>query len=851
MAVDRALNPNAGATPAGTSIAVDMPVTEGSDGGFTIEMPDGGALVQFGEEDVEDIVPEHDENLAEFMDDSTLGSLASELVADFEADRMSRKEWEKTYVRGLELLGLKIEERTQPWQGACGVFHPMLSEAVVRFQAQTIQEIFPSRGPVETKIVGKVTKDRMEQAQRVKEYLNFLVTERMSEYRAETERMLFALPIAGSAFRKVYYDTSLGRPSSVFVPAEDFVVAYGNTDLLTCERATHVMKKTKNEVRKLQVSGFYRDVDIGEPVPDIGSIQKVYDDLNGDTNTYEQDDRHTILEMLVDYDLPGFEDEIDGEKTGIGLPYVITIDLSSRTILSIRRNWYAEDELKKRRQHFVHYTYLPGLGFYGFGLVHMVGGLAKSATSILRQLVDAGTLSNLPGGLKTRGLRIKGDDTPIMPGEFRDVDIPSGSLRDNITFLPYKEPSTVLYQLLGDIVNTGRQFASQADVKVSDMNSEAPVGTTLALLERSMKVMSAVHARLHASMKKELKLISNLVRDYGPDEYPYETEGQDMTKEDFSDQIDVIPVSDPNSGTMAQRIMKYQAALQLAQGAPQLYDMPLLHRQMLEALGLADVDEVIPLKDAKPADPVSENMNILNQKPVKAFIYQDHEAHIQTHMAFMQDPKIQGLASQSPAAQAMAGAMQAHIAEHVAFQYRAEIEKQLGVPLPPPDEPLPDDIEYRLSQLVAPAAAQLLGKDQAEEQAKKNAEDAEDPVLKLEREKLALKDKEIQSKAQTEMARIQADLQKANIKAGLDQERIKSMERIEGTRLGVDIAKTRGQQALTAEQIAANAKAAGARLGVEISRSNEDLKLRRQQIREQVRRNVAKKQQAQQTGDEQ
>jgi hypothetical protein len=635
------------------------------------------------------------------------------------------------------------------------------------------------------------------------------------------------------------------------VPAEDFVVAYGNTDLLTCERATHVMKKTKNEVRKLQVSGFYRDVDIGEPVPDIGSIQKVYDDLNGDTNTYEQDDRHTILEMLVDYDLPGFEDEIDGEKTGIGLPYVITIDLSSRTILSIRRNWYAEDELKKRRQHFVHYTYLPGLGFYGFGLVHMVGGLAKSATSILRQLVDAGTLSNLPGGLKTRGLRIKGDDTPIMPGEFRDVDIPSGSLRDNITFLPYKEPSTVLYQLLGDIVNTGRQFASQADVKVSDMNSEAPVGTTLALLERSMKVMSAVHARLHASMKKELKLISNLVRDYGPDEYPYETEGQDMTKEDFSDQIDVIPVSDPNSGTMAQRIMKYQAALQLAQGAPQLYDMPLLHRQMLEALGLADVDEVIPLKDAKPADPVSENMNILNQKPVKAFIYQDHEAHIQTHMAFMQDPKIQGLASQSPAAQAMAGAMQAHIAEHVAFQYRAEIEKQLGVPLPPPDEALPDDIEYRLSQLVAPAAAQLLGKDQAEEQAKKNAEDAEDPVLKLEREKLALKDKEIQSKAQTEMARIQADLQKANIKAGLDQERIKSMERIEGTRLGVDIAKTRGQQALTAEQIAANAKAAGARLGVEISRSNEDLKLRRQQIREQVRRNVAKKQQAQQTGDEQ
>ena len=838
MPIDRALTPN-GALPTEQAVAIDMPVTDGEDGSIVIDMPDGGALVQLGPEPEEESEDSHDTNLAEKLSDTELSGLASELVQDYRDDRESRKEWEKAYIKGLDLLGLKIEDRTQPWQGACGVFHPMLAEAVVRFQAQTIQEIFPAKGPVVTKIVGSVTKERMEQAERVKEYLNFLVTERMSEYRAETERMLFSLPLAGSAFRKVYYDPNLGRPASVFVPAEDFVVAYGATDLLTCERATHVMKKTHNEVRKLQVAGFYRDVELGTPTPDTSDIQKTYDRLNGETQSYDNDDRHTILEMMVDYDLPGFEDVgEDGEPTGIGLPYVISIDLTSRTVLSIRRNWYEDDPLKKRRQHFVHYTYLPGLGFYGFGLVHMVGGLAKSATSILRQLVDAGTLSNLPGGLKTRGLRIKGDDTPIMPGEFRDVDIPSGTLRENITFLPYKEPSTVLYQLLGNIIDEGRRFASQADVKVSEMNSEAPVGTTLALLERSMKVMSAVQARLHASMKKELKLLSNLVRDYGPDEYPYETKGQDMTKEDFSDNIDVIPVSDPNAGTMAQRIMKYQAALQLAQSAPQIYDVPLLHRQMLDALGIADADEVIPMKDAVPADPISENMNILNQKPVKAFIYQDHEAHIATHMAFMQDPKIQQLAQQTPNAQLLAGAMQAHIAEHVAFQYRREIEKQLGVPLPPPEEPLPEDVEYRLSQLVAPAAEQLLGKDQAEAAQQKAAEEANDPVLQLEIQKLELKKQEQADKNRREMEAIQADLTKARMKAASEAERIKSQERIEGTRLGVDIAKARGQQALTAKQLADQAKSAGMRLGVDMAAKQEDLKLRKDQLNQQDNQNT-------------
>jgi hypothetical protein len=810
VAVDRALMP---LMVQGQGMEIDVLPPE--DDSVTVELPDGGVEIQLGAEQMQ---AAHDDNLALYIEDDVLSTIASELVGLFEADKDSRKEWEQTYMKGLDLLGLKIENRTQPWDGACGVFHPMLSEAVVRFQAQSIQEIFPPRGPVMTKILGEQTPDRLAQATRVQDYLNYLLTENMSEYRSETEKMLFSLAIAGSAFRKVYYDPNLGRFVSLFVPAEDFVVSYGTPDLYTCERSTHMMKKTPNEVRKLQVSGFYSDVELPPPTPDIGEIQKKYDRLTGDA-AIDLDGRHTLLEMLVDYDLPGFEDTLNGEPTGVALPYVITIDKGSRTILSIRRNWYEGDPLKKRRQHFVHYVYLPGLGFYGFGLVHMVGGLAKSATSILRQLVDAGTLSNLPGGLKTRGLRIKGDDTPIMPGEFRDVDIPSGTLRENITFLPYKEPSSVLYSLLGNIVEEGRRFASQADMKVADMNNEAPVGTTLALLERSMKVQSAVQARLHASMKKELKILAGLVKDYGPLEYPYEIKGKDLTAQDFDDRIDIVPVSDPNAGTMAQRIMKYQAALQLAATAPTMYDMPLLHRQMLETLGIQDAPEIVKTQEEiLPTDPVTENMNVLNNRPVKAFIYQDHEAHIQTHLSFIQDPKIQELAGQSPNAQAMQGAIAAHMAEHLAFKYRDEIEKQLGVKLPPPGEPLPEDIEYRLSQLVAPAAAQLLQKDQAEAQMQKQMEEAQDPVLQIEMQKLQLRAQEIQQKAESDMAKVQADMQKAQMRMQSEQDRLKAQERIEGARLGVQIASTNTQSELQSKEIASRDQIEGAKLGVQIAK---------------------------------
>ena len=539
----------------------------------------------------------------------------------------------------------------------------------------------------------------------------------MTEYRSETEKMLFSLPLAGSAFRKVYYDPNLGRPCSMFVPAEDFVVSYGASDLTTCERSTHVMKKSSNDIRKLQVSGFFVDVDLPSPAPDVDPVERKYNELTGDSSSYDYDDRHTLLEMHVNLDLDGFEDTEGGEPTGIALPYVVTIDQSSRTILSIRRNWYEEDPKKLKREHFVHYQYMPGLGFYGFGLIHMIGGLAKSATSLLRQLVDAGTLSNLPGGLKSRGLRIKGDDTPIMPGEFRDVDVPGGTIRDNISFLPYKEPSNVLYQLMGDIVEEGRRFASAGDVKAADMNAEAPVGTTLALLERAMKVMSAIQARLHASMRVELRILTHIVRDFGPDQYPYATKGEQILPEDFDDRVDIIPVSDPNAGTMAQRIMQYQAALQLAAQAPEMYDLPLLHRQMLEVLGIRDADKIVPTDaDMTPTDPVSENMNLLNGKPVKAFIYQDHEAHIQTHMSLLQDPQVIEIMAKSPNAKKAQAELAAHVQEHLAFKYRQSVEKELGVPLPPPDEPLPEDIEYRISQLVAPAAAQLSGKAQREQQ---------------------------------------------------------------------------------------------------------------------------------------
>tara|TARA_R110002012_G_scaffold11497_6_gene51898 strand:- start:430 stop:2964 length:2535 start_codon:yes stop_codon:yes gene_type:complete len=761
----------------------------------------------------------HGANLAEYMDDNDLLTLGSELVGLYNADKESRHDWEESYIKGLDLLGMKFENRTTPWDGACGVFHPMLSEAVVRFQSQTIMEIFPASGPAKTSIVGTLTDEKVKQAQRVQDYLNYMMTVKMPEYRTETEKLLFSLPIAGSAFRKVYYDENLGRACSMFVPAEDFVVSYGAADLETAERATHVMKKSSNEVLKLQQKGFYRDVDLPAPAPDTTEIAAKYSKLTGDNPNYEVDSRHTLLEIMVNVDLAGFEDLLEGEPTEIGLPYVITIDKSSNIILSIRRNWQESDDLKLKRQHFVHYQYLPGLGFYGFGLVHMIGGLTKSATSLLRQLVDAGTLANLPGGLKARGLRIKGDDSPIMPGEFRDVDVPGGIIRDNITFLPYKEPSAVLHQMLQEIVQDGRRFASAADVKAADINGEAPVGTTLALLEREMKVLSAVQARVHASMKQELQILCDIVADYGPTEYPYDTEENVLTSEDFDDRVDIIPVSDPNAGTMAQRIMQYQAALQLAAQAPQMYNLPLLHRQMLEVLGIRDAGKIIPDEnDIPPTDPVSENMMAITGEPIKAFAYQDHDAHIAVHVAAMNDPKLTEMLAMAPDGAIKAAALSAHVAQHVAFQYRDSIQKELGVKLPPVDSTLPEDIEYRLSQLVVPAAEQLTGKAQQEMAAQQAMAAAEDPVLQLQKAELDIEAAKVTTKAQTDMAKIQADLAKAAAKDSLDREKLAVDQQVEGAKLGVKIAETNTQEELETSKIASKEQIEGAKLGVEIAR---------------------------------
>ena len=810
MAIEKALYTN-GALPTADQIEVEIVNPDE----VTISTDDMEINMDFDEQPVAD----HNANLVEFMDQGALDTLGSELVGLYNADKTSRKDWETSYVKGLDLLGMRFEDRTTPWDGACGVFHPMLSEAVVRFQSQTIMEIFPASGPAKTSIVGALTDEKVKQAQRVQDYLNYMMTVKMPEYRTETEKLLFSLPIAGSAFRKVYFDPNLGRACSMFVPAEDFVVSYGAADLETAERATHVMKMESNDVLKLQQSGFYANVELPSPEPDTTEISAEYDKLTGDHPSYEADHRHTLLEMMINVDLSGFEDLVDGEPTNIGLPYVITVDKSSHIILSIRRNWKEGDELKLKRHHFVHYQYLPGLGFYGFGLVHMIGGLTKSATSLLRQLVDAGTLANLPGGLKARGLRIKGDDSPIMPGEFRDVDVPGGVIRDNIAFLPYKEPSAVLHQMLQEIVEDGRRFASAGDVKAADINGEAPVGTTLALLEREMKVISAVQARVHASMKQELQILCEIVSDFGPTEYPYDTEDNAITVEDFDDRVDIIPVSDPNAGTMAQRIMQYQAALQLAAQAPQMYNLPLLHRQMLEVLGIRDAGKIIPSDDdMKPTDPISENMNLMIGEPVKAFIYQDHQAHIEAHTSAMNDPKIAELLNLAPDAEMKQGALAAHIAEHVAFQYRRDIEKELGVPLPPVDSDLPEDIEYRLSQLVAPAAEQLTGKAQQMVQAEEMAAQAEDPVLQLQKAELEIDAAKVQSKAATDMARIQADLTKAAAKDDLERDKLRADQKIEGAKLGVKIAETNTKEELETKKIASRDKIEGAKLGTEIAK---------------------------------
>ena len=734
--------------------------------------------------------------------------MASELVGDFESDRESRRDWARAYVKGLDLLGMKIEDRSQPWQGASGVFHPVLTEAVVRFQAQAMGELFPASGPCRTKIMGKMTPEKLDQADRIQTEMNYLLTEEMTEYRDETEQMLFKLPLAGSAFKKVYYDPIMERPASMFVPAEDFVASYGASDLMTCPRYTHIMKKTSNEILELQVAGFYKDVDLPDPEPDFSDIQEKYDELDGESAVIEDDDRHTILEMHVTMNMPEEFDDPDG----IARPYIVTIDKSSREILSIRRNWYEDDRKKKKRAHFVHYKYLPGLGFYGTGLIHLIGGLAKSATSILRQLIDAGTLSNLPAGLKARGMRIKGDDSPLMPGEFRDVDVPGGAIRDSITFIPYKEPSSVLYSLLGNIVEEGRRIGSVADIQVGDMNAQAPVGTTLALMERSMKVMSGVQARMHAAMKKELRLLSSIIRDYMPSEYAYEMDGDFNRQEDFDSRVDVIPVSDPNAATMSQRIMQYQAALQLSQQAPQLYDLGKLHRQMLEVLGIQDASDIIKLPDdIKPSDPVTENMMMLKQEPVKAFKYQDHEAHIAVHMAAMQDPKMREMVGQSPFAQAIGQAMAAHITEHVAFQYRREIEKMLGVEMPNEDQPLPEDVEVQISRLAKDAAEKLLQKDQMEAQQQQIQQQQQDPVVQMQQMEMQMKQRELEHKISMDTQKLQLDAMAKSSNAQIQAERISAENQREGARLGVKLATD-------LDDSQRKDQAEGAKLGIEIAK---------------------------------
>ncbi len=767
------------------SISIDNPDS------VAIATDDGGMIIDF-EPDKQNIMAEDfDSNLADYMDESTLNELGGDLISQYQADKDSRSEWEESYVKGLDQLGLKIEERTTPWAGACGVFHPMLSEAVIRFQSQSIAEMFPAQGPVRTKIVGKLTEDKTKQAGRVQDYLNYLLTHEMSEYRTETEKMLFSLPLAGSAFRKVYYDPNLERPASIFVPAEDVVVNYGASDLETCQRATHVMHKSSNEVRKMQVAGFYRDIDIPEPADNQSDIRKKYDEMTGESRTYNYDDRHTILEMQVDLDLEGYEDMADGKQTGIALPYVVSIDYPSGQVLSIRRNYFQDDPKKLRRMHFVHYQYLPGLGFYGFGLIHMVGGLAKSATSILRQLVDAGTLSNLPGGLKARGLRIKGDDTPIMPGEFRDVDVPGGAIRDNITFLPYKEPSGTLYQLLQNIVEEGRRFASMNDMKVSDMNNQAPVGTTLALLERNMKVMSAVQARLHASMRKEFEILVGIVRDFTQPAYPYEMDDDEFIKvEDFDNRVDVLPVSDPNASTMAQRIMQYQAAMQLATSAPQIYNMPELHRQMLETLGIRNVEDIIPdTDDIKPVDPVTAVQNLINGKPVKAFSFQDHEAHIETIVAAQQNADILEQLEESPNQAAILANASAYVNEHLTMMFRKQVEEEMGIPLPPEGEPIPPEVEKRISDLVAEAAQRVAITSQAKQQQARIQEQQQDPLLQMKDREIAVKEADVQRKIAIDTAKLQLDAEKAENRDEIERERIASQEQIAGVKIGQDIAR--------------------------------------------------------------
>ena len=774
--------PGIGGAPLGLDLD-DIPQDDTPAVEIVIENPDD---VQIGMDGVTiDLMPDtdtsevpFDANLAEHMDEGDLQKLSSDLMGLVEADITSRKDWVEMYVKGLDVLGMKYEERTEPWDGACGVFSTLLTEAAVRFQSETIIETFPAKGPVKTEIIGEVTREKEDAARRVGEDMNYELTERMPEYRPEHERMLFNLGLAGAAFKKVYFDPTLGRQTSVFINAEDVIIPYGSAGIRNAERATHTMRKTKNDVKKLQISGFYRDIELGDPVTFHSDIEKKKAEEQGYTLT--DDDRYQILEIQVDYDMPGYED-----KDGIALPYVVHIERGTGEVLAVYRNWNEGDDKHIKRDHFVQYDYVPGFGAYGFGYIHLIGGYARAGTSLIRQLVDAGTLANLPGGLKSRGLRIKGDDTPIAPGEFRDVDVASGNVRDNIMPLPYKEPSQVLAALLDRITEEGRRLGSIADMKVSDMSANAPVGTTLALLERQLKTMSAVQARVHFSMKQEFKLLKSIIRDHAPTEYSYDpVRGNRRARQMDYDMVEVIPVSDPNSATMAQRIMQYQAVIQLSQQAPQIYDLPQLHRQMIEVLGVPNADKLVPIEDdQKPRDPISENMAFLTGKPTKAFIYQDHDAHIAVHMSMMQDPTVMATIGQNPMAQQMQAAIMAHVAEHTAFKYRQMIEERLGATLPAPNEELPEMVEVQLSKLVAQAAQQLLTMNQGKAAQQQAQQIAQDPIVQMQQAELQIKAQEVQTKAQ----KIQGDLALKQAELQLKQRKQVADETLEEQRQLIDI----------------------------------------------------------------
>jgi len=779
----------------------DTPAVE-----IEIVNPEG---VKIGMDGIEiDLMPETEEedfsdNLAEYMDDSELQKIASDLIEMVDTDVNSRKDWVEMYVKGLDVLGMKYEERTEPWLGACGVFSTVLTEAAVRFQSETIIETFPAQGPVKTEIIGAIDKLKEEAAERVRDDMNYRLTEGMPEYRPEHERLLYSLGLAGAAFKKIYYDPTMGRQAAMFIPAEDVIIPYGASSAMTSERVTHIMRKTKNDIRKLQVSGFYLDKDLGEPLQFYTDVEKKKAEDQG--YNLNDDDRYQIYEIHVDYDLPGYEDE-----DGIALPYVITLERGTTEILSIRRNWDEDDKHKLKRQHFVQYTYVPGFGAYGLGLIHLIGGYARAGTSIIRQLVDAGTLSNLPGGLKTRGLRIKGDDTPIQPGEFRDVDVPSGSVKENIMALPYKEPSQVLLALLNQITDEGRRLGSIADMNISDMSANSPVGTTLALLERQLKTMSAVQARVHYSMKQEFKLLKEIIRDYMPEDYEYTPVfGTPQAKRADYDMVDVIPVSDPNSATMAQRIMQYQAVIQLAQGAPQIYNLPVLHRQMIEVLGIKNADKLVPVEDdMKPRDPVSENMSFLTGKPTKAFIYQDHDAHIAVHTSMMQDPIVMGQLGQNPMAQQMQASIMAHVAEHVAFQYRTKIEQRLGATLPKPDTEMSEDVEVQLSKLVAQAATQLLQIDKNQAAQQQAQQQMQDPVVQMQQAELQIKQQDAQTKAQKVQGELELMKQEGQFKAQEHQQDLEFKRQEGQLKLQGKVQDAQVQKQINDQKMAQNAQKA-------------------------------------------